>query len=187
MADASGGKPRPPVDAAAALANYRALVAKVDAKVAEISARHPAALACRAGCHGCCQPGLTVNSVEAAHLAAFLAADPARRARAREAVAADAHAGTRCALLAADGRCSVYEARPIVCRSHGVPVQVLRTTIAKVKTRDVCPLNFVGLPLAELPAGDLIDLDTLNTLMALIDAQHGGAGTRTPLAAIAEV
>ena len=59
----------------ASLAEYRLLLAKVDAKVAEITAHQAAQLACAAGCHACCAPKLTVAAVEAAAIAEFLAAD----------------------------------------------------------------------------------------------------------------
>ena len=69
-----------------------------------------------------------------------------------------------------EDRCIVYEARPTICRTHGAPVQFRQENQL---VRDVCPLNFTPstpdgpLPLHELPASDLIDLDRLNMLLAL--------------------
>src|SRR5262249_45205888 len=99
--------------AAQALATYRALLMKVDAKFAEIQARHPAAFRCGAGCHACCQSGLTVSALEAAALRDYLEARPELVVRLRELAAKDPFRGTRCALLGEGGRCAVYEARPV--------------------------------------------------------------------------
>ncbi len=161
----------------AALANYGALVAKVDAKSAAVVAAHADQFACRRGCHSCCQPGLTVNAVEAAHVRAYVEATPGLAATLAALVAAAPHGGTRCALLTEAGACSIYAARPLVCRSHGLPLTV---TEAGGTRRDVCPLNFTGRDLADIPASDVVNLDTLNTLLTLIDRQYTGDASGNP-------
>lgn len=175
---------------AAALANYQALLAKVDAKVMLTMAQHPKQFACTKGCHSCCLPGLTVNAVEAEALASYVASSPQLAAAVTQLVADHPHAGQRCALLTAEGSCAVYPARPIVCRSHGLPLTVATPAGEEL---DVCPLNFVGQDLAALPPGDFINLETLNTLLSLIARQFtgetGGTPARVPLAmaALAQV
>lgn len=166
-------------------AEYRAVLAKVDAKFAEIQARHPAAFACRRGCHGCCAPGLSVTEVERAHIAAWLRADPARIDRLQALAAQDPHGGTRCALLDADGTCAIYAVRPMLCRAHGAPTRLAAEPGAPPR-HDVCPLNFAAPtdpPLAALPAGDVIDQTLLATLLSVVDRRHdpARAGLRTPL------
>jgi Fe-S-cluster containining protein len=88
------------------------------------------------------------------------------------------HQGLRCSLLTADGACSVYEGRPIVCRSHGAP---LKLKDKGVDRRDVCPLNFSG-DISSLSGEDLLNLDLLNTLLSLITQQFGASEERIPLA-----
>lgn len=151
-----------------ALANYRALQAKVDAKFAEIHARQAAKMRCGEGCHACCLPGLTVSTVEAAALGEFLQARPALVAELRALRAAAPHGTTRCAFLRASGACAVYEARPLVCRSHGAPLQL------EDKSRDVCPLNFAGDDLMKVPGEDVVNLNTLNTILSLVNRQYTG-------------
>lgn len=84
------------------------------------------AIACAAGCAACCHQHVAVLAVEAVAIAQVLAADPDPTHRARLA-ATDARTGamdaaTRrrahiaCAFLAADGRCGIYEIRPLRCR-----------------------------------------------------------------------
>lgn len=154
-----------------ALATYRELLAKVDAKFAEIAGAHPASLQCRLGCHSCCKPGLTVSALEAESLRRFFTAHPEARAKRQEILRHDPHGGTRCGLLDPGGACIAYEARPLVCRSHGVP---LRIKEAETERLDVCPLNFPGEDLASLAAADSINLETLNTLLSLLNRQFTG-------------
>jgi len=161
----------------AALANYGALVAKVDAKAVSIVAAHADQFACRRGCHSCCQPGLTVNAIEAAQVRAHVEATPGLGATLAALVSAAPHGGTRCALLTEAGACSIYAARPLVCRSHGLPLTV---TDGGATRRDVCPLNFAGKDLADIPASDVVNLETLNTLLTLIDRQFTGDSSGSP-------
>lgn len=164
-------------------ANYRALLAKVDAKHAEISGRVGERMRCGRGCHGCCAPGLSVSSVERAHLAAHVAASPGLKAELEALDAEDPHAGARCSFLRANGDCAVYEARPIICRSHGLPLEVREPKAAP--RRDVCPLNFAGEDLTALAGDDVLNLQLLDTLLALIDGKHreasGAKAERTAL------
>jgi hypothetical protein len=171
------------MDPAAALSNYRALLAKIDAKFAQIQAAHPGSFQCRRGCHGCCQPGLTVSGVERDNLRRYIDAEKGKRDELEELAAAAPHGDSRCAFLAADGACAVHPARPVVCRSHGAPLGITLDSQRRERRLDVCPLNFAGEDLEKLPLGDSIDLDTLNTLLALINQQFAGdaALTRRPL------
>lgn len=88
------------------------------------------------------------------------------------------HLDPRCPLLDEAGRCKVYAARPLICRSHGLPIQVGPST-----QRDVCPLNFPDGPEpAELPDADVLNVNSLNAILAVIDAvEHGGRGDRVSL------
>lgn len=142
---------------------YLALVAKVDDKFAEILARQPQQFACRAACHSCCQPGLTISQVEAKRIAAFLQDNPQIVARM---AAQNPHAGSRCRWLDGQGHCAIYAVRPIVCRSHGAPIKFKQNAQLR---RDVCSLNFKDTPLVAVDAMDFIDIDTLNTILSLIN------------------
>jgi Fe-S-cluster containining protein len=167
-----------------ALAQYRGLRARVDAKFEEIRAAYPAEFACRTGCHSCCKPSLTVNALEAEALGLFLEARPALVEELRELARENPHRGKRCAFLSAAGECRVYEARPLVCRSHGAPLQFrpLGSKDEGERARDACPLNFTGTSLTQVPATSVINLDTIHTLLALL-AQRAfpGNAERTPL------
>lgn len=117
------------------LAEYRALVDKVDAAVAAAAARAGEQVTCRAGCSSCCVDGLSVMPVEAHAIAAHVAAHGLDAVRASE----DA-----CVFLDGRGRCRVYAARPLGCRTffceRAVHADGRRGKLPTATTRTLRPL-----------------------------------------------
>lgn len=151
------------------------LWAKIDEFFERVGARYPGALTCGPGCADCCRRELTVTSVEAARIAHLLASMPASQ---REAIAARADRGEPCAALDEEGRCSVYAARPLVCRSHGLPLRFEEPSASgrrSLPVLDVCPLNFKGRDLAEIDPACVLDQRTLSVMLGAIDALHARA------------
>lgn len=170
MTDASSDRDH----AAAALVVLRR---RVDDHFAAAVERSPGQFRCRPGCDSCCQPGLGVFGIEAARIRSALTElavrDPATRARVRaQALAEDER--DRCALLV-DGRCTVYDDRPLLCRSHGLPV------IGPDAQVRGCELNF---PSAEPPAKSVLELSAVDAPLSIMATMWDG-GTRVPLAALA--
>ena len=145
------------------LHNYRDLLARVDLICREVETEFGAHLACRAGCDGCCRH-ITLFPVEAAALATALDDLPGEEADRIRARARNASPDGACPLLE-NGLCLLYAARPIICRTHGLP---LLTMHGGERTVDFCPLNFRGI--SSLPGKAVIDLDRLNTTLAAINA-----------------
>lgn len=146
------------------LANYRQLRAKVEELCRRIEQEQAEHLVCRRGCAGCCRH-LRLFPVEAAALAEALRALPQteRTVLRAQLVAAAAAPDDPCPLLR-DGACLLYLARPIICRTHGLPLRVVGEAGTRI---DFCPLNFTA---AEaLPATAVIDLERLNTMLAAIN------------------
>lgn len=143
------------------LAPYRQLVAQTDLLCARIVQKFAPQIVCRAGCGGCCQLQ-SVLPVEAYSLFVAWRQLPASEREALLQTIADADAEA-CPLLA-DARCPLYPARPLICRTHGLPI--LFATEAG-RSVDFCPLNFVGV--SSLPGTAVIDLDRLNLLLAQIN------------------
>ena len=160
---------------------YAALVAKVDAFVARVEARHAADLRCGPGCATCCHARLTVTGVEAAAIRAWLAAQPVA-ARAAIAAAAATAAPDRCAALDADDRCRIYAVRPLVCRSHGVPIRLRQGSLPVVTS---CALNFAARGPAAADADCILDQELVSTTLGVIDRAAGGdPAARVDLAAL---
>ena len=145
---------------------------RVDEHFAAAMARSPEAMQCRAGCDGCCRVRISVFAIEAERIAAKLRTlDPDLRERVR----AEADDASRCALLV-DGRCVVYEERPLICRSHGVPARIGGRT-------QCCALNFVE---GDPPAASVLQLDAVNQPLAVMATMHDGVGDRIALADLAK-
>ncbi|MFT3766014.1 MAG: YkgJ family cysteine cluster protein [Minicystis sp.] len=180
-----------------ARARLAELFAKVDAFFAKVHARFPDedGVTCHAGCDDCCRRRFSVTAIEAEVIAEALAALPEAR---REALADRARGGDPgvCPALDEGGRCAVYEARPLICRTHGLPIRFAAPPAGKralpvqsEPTIDACPKNFAGRDLAVLPADAVLDQTTLSTILGALDAARAaelGAprGERVDIAAI---
>lgn len=153
-------------------AYYRQLLAKVDTHAARVSSDHGDAMHCQRGCTACCRQDLGVARVEADHIRDWVARRDAALPPSHDSPGiADQHnlfaslSGSQpCAFLGAGGACLIYEVRPVICRSHGLPIAV-------GNDRDCCPLNFgdESEPLSSLPDDAALDLERLNTMLAAID------------------
>lgn len=162
------------------MSRYRELTAKVDGFFARVQARHAEDMRCGAGCDDCCRTRLTITGVEAATVAAHVATlDPDARAH----LAATARRplderDPRCAALDGDGRCLIYEGRPLVCRSHGVPIRF--TGIADVPVIDACPKNFTAHGPEAAAADCILDQTTVSTLLYAIERDDAQRTDRAP-------
>ncbi len=130
----------------------------------------------------CCRVRFGVFGVEAEPIARALADlerdDPQLRARVR--AQADDPAHDTCALLV-DDRCTVYDARPLICRSHGLAVRVRDDAGARI---DVCPLNYRDAP---APAASVLELAAVEAPLSVIARMYEPDAERIELAALARV
>lgn len=163
------------LDRPALLGTLVQLRARVDAHFDAAVARTPAAFACRAGCDACCHQRFGVFAIEAAQLRGALARlareSPELRNRIRGQArqqAEDPAAPDRCPLLV-DGRCAVYGERPLICRSHGLPIAVADPT----PRIDHCPLNFTA---ESPPAASVLRLAAVNQPLAVLATLWTKAG-----------
>ncbi|MFK7987537.1 MAG: YkgJ family cysteine cluster protein [Sandaracinaceae bacterium] len=153
-------------------AAYLALRAKLDRFAADVAARQSEHMLCRAGCDGCCHTKLSLSDVEAQVLRDALAAMPAAKRKALSSRSDE----VRCRLLDDAGRCALYDARPLVCRSQGLPLRYPPDTIpvesvrARAADAEVtwCPLNFEDVTPA---ADDILDAERVDVVLAVINRQ----------------
>ncbi len=116
-----------------------------------------------------------MNALEKASLKELFLSSPALQEEARALEEENPHQGKRCNFLRANGECLVYEARPIVCRTHGAPVQAKGLDVEGETWVDVCPLNFQGIEISSLPPAHVLNLDTINMILAVL-TNHGFRG-----------
>ena len=115
------------------------LFGAIDQAFKAVRQAHPEAITCEKGCADCCQAVFDVSFVEAVNLLAhFQRLDPVVQ-RQIEGAAQEASKGweqimaagldpavarIRCPLLDAQGVCLCYEARPVNCRTYGIPTVI---------------------------------------------------------------
>jgi Fe-S-cluster containining protein len=165
------------------------LRARVDEHFTQAVARTPDQFACRPGCESCCHQRFSVFEVEAGPIREALAqlahTNPEARRRIRE---RGEDSGLReCALLL-DGRCTVYEQRPLICRSHGLPIGVRESDEPGSALRlDHCPLNFHGREHSDrdIPRASVLVLDAINQPLAVLAELTAPGQPRVELAQLA--
>lgn len=75
-----------------------------------------------------------------------------------------------CPLLI-DNRCSIYESRPLICRTQGLPLLIEADD--EEREVDFCPLNFTGAgAIDDLDEDYLVPLDALNVHLALVNLER---------------
>ncbi|WP_136808701.1 YkgJ family cysteine cluster protein [Desulfosediminicola flagellatus] len=137
---------------------YKALLSDVDTRVNQlVDHRFKLTLQCRPGCSDCCME-FSVLPLEAAHIIQqlkFLKLE-------KQSVEA------KCVMLE-DDLCRVYEIRPVICRTQGMPVAYVDEMAATIEV-SACQLNFPDdYPLEH---DDLLMMDQFNSRLAELNLQY---------------
>jgi Fe-S-cluster containining protein len=110
-------------------AAYNELIADIESMMSALTDEHfSTMLQCRPGCSECCMQ-FSVLPLEAAILAAEL-----------ENKDTTPHQSEKCLLLD-DDLCTVYEVRPIICRTQGLALAYIDESAGAIEV-SACPLNF---------------------------------------------
>jgi len=145
-------------------------------------ARSPDQIRCAPGCEQCCHVRLSVFAVEAEaieHALRSLAeSSPELRTVVRQ-QADDPRSAGHCPMLVG-GRCAIYDARPIICRSHGLPVLVEEPQ--RSPRRECCPLNFDGV---DPPPASVLRLEAVNQPLSIMARMFDPRAQRIALADLA--
>ena len=145
---------------------YLSLRQAIDDFAAMVSQNHGEHIQCRRGCYQCCVPPDTLFRIEGEQIlkaVAGLAAPLRERIRQRIEKGED----PRCPLLEKGG-CMIYENRPILCRTQGMPLAVHRE--GKVYDLEYCRLNFTQVPSDfELPRRYILDIGGTTELLATLN------------------
>jgi len=145
------------------LKSYLALVEKVDAFFERVARRYAQKIKCGPGCSDCCRRIISLYPFEIDRMMAAAAGlEPAElRGVVRRAQEAQQDPQAACPLLSND-RCLIYEARPIICRTHGLPMLV-----PGEDSLCMCVYNLKGL---EHIDGDcVLDLRPVNEILATVN------------------
>jgi Fe-S-cluster containining protein len=124
-------------------AAVESLHGEIDLAVKKISNLHESRLQCRRGCRECCMDDISVFEIEA---------DLIRFNHEQLLSSKNPGPAGACAFLDINGSCRIYEHRPYVCRTQGLPLHWLEEHNGNnIGMRDICPLNDNGTPVENLP------------------------------------
>jgi Fe-S-cluster containining protein len=145
------------------LKSYLALVEKVDAFFERVADKYGDRIKCGPGCDDCCRRSLSLYPFEIDRMVAAAGElDPAELEgvirRSRRAIE-DPEAA--CPLLS-EGRCLIYAHRPIICRTHGLPMLV-----PGEDSLSMCVYNLKGLE--RLDGDCVLDLKPVNQILATVN------------------
>lgn len=140
---------------------------------------------CARGCSSCCVAGLSVCAVEASRLRRAMDGLSTSVRKTVRSQAADKNR-TQCVLLV-DDACAVYDARPMVCRTQGLPLAYEEGTIPAERLsaraadgRDLtwCPLNYTD----EAPAApEILDATVIDKGVATLNRAFASVAEVDPL------
>ena len=139
----------------------------VEEAAEELGRSHGERLRCSRGCCSCCVDEITVFEVEALFI----------RSRCADLLREGApHPEGACAFLDSQGDCRIYDSRPYVCRTQGLPLRWIDETPDGdiVEMRDICPLNDPGPPVEELPEEACWTIGPVEELLARLQAALDG-------------
>ncbi|MFC1652965.1 YkgJ family cysteine cluster protein [Planctomycetota bacterium] len=151
------------------------LYAQIEDHVTPLARHHTGRLHCMRGCKQCCQDDLTVFEAEAINI---------RHYHADLLSKGSPHGPGACAFLDSEGACRIYNQRPYVCRTQGLPLRWLEQQDdgAVVEYRDICPLNETDQSLEELTDEQCWPIGPVEeTLAELQQRLTPGKAERVPL------
>lgn len=158
----------------------KALSQNATAYFDKLFAKHRQNMACGAGCSKCCEvEGLTVHESEAMVIWEwFNNLEQPTKLELQNIWRAKQGNNEKACVFLVDKRCSVYDARPIICRTQGAPLR-FKVSDDEVGV-DACPLNYTKPE--QFPAqAEWLDLDRLNTLLAIAEQSYQKQTTERPL------
>lgn len=161
---------------------------KVDDFFDKCFKKHKAEFSCKLGCDQCCHVSLSVSAIEAKAISDwFDQLDGSVKRHLHVKWQSEKYKGRDldgnlvepCAFLY-EGKCSIYDARPIICRSHGLPL--LRSENGQ-NLLDCCSLNFQNsIP----PKEDMLDLERLNIILSALNQKYFKDQSRVDLTSLKE-
>ncbi len=134
---------------------------EVDRRVQELETIHAERLNCKRGCASCCIDGITVFQIEAENI---------KLHHAKLLQEEKPHAIGRCAFLDEANACRIYENRPYVCRTQGLPLRWLDEE-SEIEYRDICPLNEIGKPIESLEPEKCLTIGFFESRLATLQSE----------------
>lgn len=150
--------------------NLQNFYAEVDERSAKLEKIHAERLNCKKGCSACCVDGITVFEIEAENI---------KQNHGDLIESAKPHHIGMCAFLDENGACRIYENRPYVCRTQGLPFRWFdKIEDELVELRDICPLNEEGVPVERLEEEKCWTIGEFESKLAELQKEFGKGGKK---------
>lgn len=136
------------------LADYLRLRSDLDILCERLTEAHDEHLKCAPGCHKCCMD-FSIFPVE---FFSILKENENKKVKISN-IAAEGEC-----LFLIDGLCSIYESRPIICRTHGLPILSMGEDDWELS---YCELNFISDDMPEFEESNTFPQDLYNSKLFL--------------------
>ncbi len=149
----------------ATLDNYTALRKEIDASTIKLWDEHSGKMACKKGCDTCCL-NFDVFPIEFDYIKQQVEAlypDVLSQL-------APTEMGEKCFFLK-DHQCSIYEARPIICRTHGYPLLYMNEEGDQWELSH-CELNFTDVDEDYFHEENCYAQDTFNSRLFMMNKEY---------------
>ena len=161
---------------------YETLCRYCDDFFTQVFNEYPAQIRCTKGCASCCLLE-TVAPLEAYIITSYLQQRPNIVVIPEDSTSCRAPSDEGQCIFLTQGACRIYPVRPIICRTHGLPIQY-----PDQLEYDVCPLNFAEIDLKSIDERYVLDAELittnfmrLNLAFCLLTQSADAAEERIPL------
>jgi len=113
---------------------------------------------CKKGCSKCCQTDISVFEIEADRIRQWFNSQSIEEKIKLKSLWCIPSVKVNCSFLVNDN-CTIYEARPLICRTQGLPLY-----LSSENSLDYCPLNFKS---GNPEKSDWLNLERMNTLLSI--------------------
>ncbi len=146
--------------------SYANLVEDIEEEIRNLQAFYGERLQCRPGCDACCMTFSLLPAEGALVKVAYENLQDAEKSVVKRQAGSKT---THCPFLIRK-KCCIYTARPLICRTHGLPIAYVNEEIEAIEV-SACPVNFPD-DAQLLPEG-LLFMDPFNERLAEINYRFG--------------
>lgn len=140
------------------LKDYIALRNEIDQKCNKLWSLHHTHMKCNEGCSFCCQ-AFRIFPIEFHAIRDSLTG--------QDLAVNNKHTREQCKFLI-ENKCSIYENRPIICRTHGYPLIRLNEEAGAYEV-SFCELNFTGFKLEKFKQNNVFQEDKYNSKLFMLN------------------
>lgn len=141
-----------------AYSKYREMRSKIDKQCDQLHLFHQQHTQCRKGCSNCCMD-FGLMPVEFHYIVEQLKNKP---------IAHNSETEKGQCIFLVNNECTIYEHRPIICRSHGLPI-LFMDEVGENFNLSFCPLNFNDVDDDYFSLENSYHQDTFNSKLYLIN------------------